>query len=132
TAMERSRFHISIGWSHCTWSVKILPMLFAPAHNPGLTEKLAWKSCAYWRQRKKSWRTRRGRTPLTKQQFLGMLHDLATLESIDFVQIIDMCQDEVQITGLTALAKIVCTCAISNNVDGCTTPLLDNCRCAGI
>src|SRR5713226_5036617 len=62
----------------------------------------------------------------------GILHHLAALESIHFVQIIDMGQDEVKIPGLAALSQIVRTCAAGDHVHRRAAPLFDDCRCPGI
>src|SRR5437763_1252156 len=70
--------------------------------------------------------------PLSKQQLLGVLQDLTAFESINFIQVIDMSQDEVKIPCLTAFSKVVSTCPISNHIDRHTAPLLDNCTCPSI
>ena len=56
-----------------------------------------------------------------------MLHHLIPLEAINFVEVVDVGQDELKILALVTSSEILGACTVDDRIGGNTTPSLDYC-----
>ena len=58
---------------------------------------------------------------------LNMLPHLIPLETINFVEVVDVGQDELKILALVTSSEILGACTVDDRIGGNTTPSLDYC-----